>query len=146
MCILQQRPRLLLKKIFCYPIWLYQWGVDVRQGSKPMQMPDSWEYQRSQYFQNWQRLFSCYFAFNQSPYHMKTFHQTAQSMMYVFYSIWKIFFKYAIPFLGQIFSNIEKVKVFIFFVSGLHCLSVIRGIPNTRDIDPVLTLYMQSLV
>ena len=39
---------------------------------------------------------------------------------------------YAIPFLGQMFSGIEEIKVLgeYIFVFGLHCLSVIS---NTRD-------------
>ena len=44
---------------------------------------------------------------------------------------------YAIPFLGQMLSGIEEIKVLgaYIFVFGLYCPLVIRVIQNTRDND-----------
>ena len=42
-------------------------------------------------------------------------------------------------------SGIEEIKVLGAYIFCL-CPFVIRVIPNTRDIEPLLTLYMLSLV
>ena len=52
---------------------------------------------------------------------MKTFHQTTRSMLYIFWNIWKIFFSYAIPFLGQMLSDIKEIKVLGAYFWGASC-------------------------
>ena len=74
----------------------------------------------------------------QSKYHIKTFHQTTRSMLYIFWNICKIFFKLCNTIPGpNVHSDMEEIKVLgaLIFVFGLHCLLVIKVPPNTRDID-----------
>ena len=47
----------------------------------------------------------------QSRYHMKTFHQTTRSMLYMVWDIWKIFFELCNTIPGQMLSDIEEIKV-----------------------------------
>ena len=68
---------------------------------------------------------------------MKTFHQTTWSMLCITGTSVRYSSSYTMPFLDQMFSDIEKIKVLgaYIFVFGVDCPLLIRVLPNTRDID-----------